>query len=513
MTLLHPTDAARSFPGFAPLGEAKSGQALRQRTARPLSEERLTDMSKRTDKLGFVAPQATEFGVRAEVWRKAVAATDAMKAPADRSAEAQDQYEDELAAAVDAEDDAAEAIIGAPVETTAQIALKVDVMFRRWMGGGSFADPKVRKQVANLAPAGFRQKDDRDMAQCLLALYLDLTGDPIPSPRATTQPEPSVFGAAHDRFMAAADANAEWQDANPCCPDETPAESTALAAKAEALHSAMREAQRVMMATAAHTPADLAKKIAASFYMVDGLDYDPTREDHGLIASNGSEGDLALLACYRDALAMDPATITLPTIAAGQTEWDAAWSAFEIARGKRDALYEARDPEQDLSDEWADAARATVAAAVDLLNTRTPDARALVAKSRALLDVAFTADRIGDDADSPVTLSRLLAEHDSFGPGIAVSSYLDALWLSGERSGLVTLTAQVFHPHPWLEELRTKFAGRIVDRPEHEWAPPRYVVETDDPDAYPGAAAMWNALPEHERQLVEDYVACRGHRV
>lgn len=62
MTLLHPTDAARSFPGFAPIGEVQSGQALRQRTARPLSEERLTDMSKRTDKLSYVAPQA-DIGV------------------------------------------------------------------------------------------------------------------------------------------------------------------------------------------------------------------------------------------------------------------------------------------------------------------------------------------------------------------------------------------------------------------------------------------------------------------
>lgn len=202
MTLLHPTDAARSFPGFAPMGEAQSGQALRQRMARPLSEERLTDMSKRTDKLGYVAPQATEFGNRLVAWKSAVAASDALKAPADQSVEADDTYDAELARVVTAEDAAAEALVGTPAETTEQIALKVDAIYRRWVGGASLAEPETRRQVASWPSDG--QQTTADMAQCLLALYLDLTG--LPAPELPVRPPARAAETAFSTLFAAYEA-------------------------------------------------------------------------------------------------------------------------------------------------------------------------------------------------------------------------------------------------------------------------------------------------------------------
>lgn len=202
MTLLHPTDAARSFPSFAPLGEAQSGQALRQRTARPLSEERLTDMSKRTDRLGYVAPQATEFGHRLAAWKSAVAASDALKAPADESGEGRDAYEAALDRVVPAEDAAADALVATPAETIEQVALKVDAIYRRWVGGASLAELETRRWIAAL-PAD-KQQTTTDKAQCLLALYLDLTG--LPAPELPKRPPARVAESAFSTLFAAYEA-------------------------------------------------------------------------------------------------------------------------------------------------------------------------------------------------------------------------------------------------------------------------------------------------------------------
>lgn len=452
-------------------------------------------MSKRTDRLGFVAPQATEFGQRVAAWRSAVADADALEAPRDQSQGAQGAYERQLELAVLAEDAAAEAIIGTPAETTADIAQKVDVMYRRWVGRGSLADAGERRKVAALH--GHMQQTTEDMAQCLLALYIDLTGAPVPSPRDHPQhaDKPSPLAKAYDRFMVAAAAHAEWHDVAM----ETLADGEAYA-KASELHGSMAAARRDMLAVPARTPADLAKKMAAGFYMVEGIDFDPATEKHSVIEASGNPGDLALLACYRDAVAMDPGAAAAPI--AGRAEWDEAWGVFSSAKAVRDTLFSARSPNEDLGDDYTAAAHATDAAAERLLNTRAPDAAALADKTRELFGLVY-AHRIGDDEQNPITLARYLASWNEFGGSLAASTYLDALWLKGERSGLVTIRPATFNARQWLRDFRRDFGGWIFDQPEHPHAPSRYVVKTDEAETLARAVSAWQALAEHERQLVE----------
>lgn len=161
MTLLDPTDAARSFPGFAPNGEAQSGRTLRQRTARPLSEERLTHMSKTTGKRALVASQPAaaisvlDFAAASEAFAAA------------RAKDGTARTEVQSAAIADLIAERADRLIGIPTTVRSQIAEKVNAFL--WLHGctsGDLSDPATQERIA---------ASHNEPAKCLLAIYLDLT--------------------------------------------------------------------------------------------------------------------------------------------------------------------------------------------------------------------------------------------------------------------------------------------------------------------------------------------------
>lgn len=171
MTLLDNNDAARSFPGFAPNGDAQSGRTLRQRTARPLSEERLTHMSTDTGKRGFVASQpaaaisALDFAARLSAYHSARAKLEAT------------DVEDEagIKAACDAMIRAQEALIATPVRPPALIAEKVNALYHRFGGEreDNLSDPTTQAEIIGMADLW--KGSEEDVGQCLLSVYLDLT--------------------------------------------------------------------------------------------------------------------------------------------------------------------------------------------------------------------------------------------------------------------------------------------------------------------------------------------------
>lgn len=162
-------------------------------------------MSRNTRKRGFVAPQPSTavsvFADRLEALRAAGRRVDEWRTdPADQGGS-----EAELAVLQDAEDEAHDALIGTPAATTSEVADKVNALFRRWANGtGDLHDPLIRKAVAAWPETG-HICDERDYAQTLLALYMDLTGlgEGLPV-RPLVVRNPSAFYQHVKAFEAAA---------------------------------------------------------------------------------------------------------------------------------------------------------------------------------------------------------------------------------------------------------------------------------------------------------------------
>ncbi|HYC98499.1 hypothetical protein [Brevundimonas sp.] len=217
MTMLDQNDAARSFPGFASNGDAQSGRTLRQRTARPLSEERLTVMSRTTGKRGFVPAQATasvqslDFAAAAEAFRAAVALDGTATSEAENDATA------DLIA------ERADRLIGVPASDPAQIAEKVNAFL--WLHGctsGNLSDPATQRRIAT---------SQNEPAKGLLALYLDLTA--LADARAVARAGWDSALAAYEAAQAMEDAVTEAEKEI----DHTDVWSAANAAKHRALEA------------------------------------------------------------------------------------------------------------------------------------------------------------------------------------------------------------------------------------------------------------------------------------
>lgn len=140
--------------------------------------------------------------------------------------------------------------------------------------------------------------------------------------------------------------------------------------------------------------------------------------------------------------------------------WSGAVAAYELADAavRVIAAQEAAD-DTDRPDEWDAASSARDAALAALLNTRAPDAAAMVLKAKLVLqrDHVFYADESADDA---ATVSMWLADADARGFTVL---YQDALALAGERGPIVDAQPEPFDPRAWLDEVETR-TGSVIER-------------------------------------------------
>ena len=321
MTLLHPTDAARSFPGFAPLGEAKSGQALRQRTARPLSEERLTDMSKRTDKLGYVAPQPqptiagpSASAVAVSELQKVNTQVDAWYAAHEGAATIPSEVRAELNAL--GYTAARDRVFATPALTPQDLAAKIATI---WELSSDIEWHPARDDHREIVAKG----GDADHA--LLACYLDALslGGAVPN----LSPVPADFGALIEDLRSAA---LEWsREADRTDEVKAEKEGRRVTAKDERIWAAA--SQRHDNALAAL------------------IDYRPTTAQEmalkaGVITENSDsyfravEYDFGRI-YQRDAehLARIEAAATIIKGGADRQKWDAAFKAWQDASATHDA--------------------------------------------------------------------------------------------------------------------------------------------------------------------------------
>jgi hypothetical protein len=136
-------------------------------------------------------------------------------------------------------------------------------------------------------------------------------------------------------------------------------------------------------------------------------------------------------------------------------DWRIAKARVEDALAEQDRLYTVA---QELED--AGAARDEVKAANDeleqfstygpwraMMDTPAPSIEAVGYKLRALLDRGH-ADDVGDDVDTPETITKLLAEHPIDGAAPIARIYQDVLRLAGERPDIVAA-----QPTPDAEDL------------------------------------------------------------
>lgn len=309
MTLLDTADAARSFPGFAPNGDAQSGRTLRQRTARPLSEERLTRMSNSTGKRAYAPAQVTaslsalDFAAAHEAFGAALFKIE--QASGDEAA---------VDAAADVAAYCADRLLGVPTIDPAQIAAKVDAY--NWLhptGAGPLHDAQSQRRIAS---------SDNEAAKGLLAIYLDLVTAAQAGPAPTDRAEWNRVVGAYEDALAAKKAAEHAEDAVP--EDAADALVEEAEASAEAARDAADRAMEAVLALRAPDAASMAEKarlILAHRHMEEAETTNP-----GFLSNFKAEGweEETLGNLYQDALALAGTTgplVTVGTDTFSASEW------------------------------------------------------------------------------------------------------------------------------------------------------------------------------------------------
>lgn len=306
MTLLDHNDAARSFPAFATKGEAQSGRTLRQRTARPLSEERLTQMSNSTGKRAYAPAQVTaslsalDFAAAHEAFGAALFKVE--QASGDEAA---------VDAAADIAADCADQLLGIPTADPAQIAAKLDTY--NWLhpiGAGPLHDTQSQRRIAS---------SNNEAAKGLLAIYLDLVSAAQAGHAPSDRAEWNRLIRAYEDAVAKKKAAEDAEDAVPDDAEDVVVE--AAEAAAEAARDAADRAMEAVLAQRAPDAASMAEKarlILAHRHMEEAETTNP-----GFLSNFKAEGweEEALGNLYQDALAL--AGVTGPLVTAGTDTFSA----------------------------------------------------------------------------------------------------------------------------------------------------------------------------------------------